>query len=130
MPTQVFEPTIHQVSADERGEIYAISLPGDRELLLLHSKKGTYRGGHSHDVDEQVLFLTGKMRYYKRSVSGEERVEDVEGGVSSFNPAHEVHMGEFLEDTWLLEWKIGTNKWQWTNRNYAPWRERVDAASR
>ena len=46
-----FEPTIKLEHADSRGEIYSISLPGDKELMLLHSKAGALRGGHAHDCD-------------------------------------------------------------------------------
>ena len=123
-------PSIKLVHADPRGEIYAVELPGEQELMMLHSTAGVFRGGHSHDVDEIVIMLTGKMRYHKRTNDKDERCFDVEGGDVSFNPKGEYHMGEFLEDTWLLEWKIGTNKTGWRNIDYGPWREKVLASQR
>ena len=48
--TERFEPKIVLVHEDDRGEMYSISLPGDRELMLLHSKKGTLRGALSFSV--------------------------------------------------------------------------------
>ena len=144
----MFTPTIERVSADDRGEIYAITLPDDQEFLLLHSRAGSLRGGHSHDVDERVCMLTGKMRYHKKSTgkmrqdivgvlrtfSDEGQPTDqsllatvVKAGETSYNYAHEIHMGEFLEDSWLLEYKLNTKKGAWVNSDYAPWREKVTA---
>lgn len=122
-------PSIKEVSRDARGEIYVITLPGDRELLLLHSFKGTLRGGHSHDVNEIVTMLSGKMLYHKR-INGRDVTVRMLPGDTSFNPAGEAHMGEFTEDTWLTEWKIGTKIGAWTNEDYAPWREQVMAHAR
>ena len=131
MPDQIFEPTIKRVSADERGEIYSIALPGDKELMLLHSRAGVFRGGHSHDVAERVLVLTGRMLYHKHQVTGEweTTLEELVDGGSAYNHSGQVHMGEFLEDTWLLEWKIRTTKNGWRNTDYEPWREKVRASA-
>jgi len=119
-------PVLKLEHVDSRGEIYSITLPGDRELMLLHSKEGSLRGGHAHDVDEVVTILTGKMTYCKYDGVSEGH-EVIRGGDTSFNPAGEFHMGEFLEDSWLIEWRIGTSKGKSKNINYGPWRERVDA---
>lgn len=121
-------PTLKLIHEDARGELYSIAI-GDRELMLLHSKAGTLRGGHSHSVPELVLVLTGKLRYHKLRV-GEERVEVLGDGMTSYNPAGLIHMGEFPEDTWLLEWKVCSDKGAWTQENYLPWRARVDANAR
>ncbi len=118
-----FTPTIQQVSADERGEIYVVNLPDDRELVLLHSVKGSLRGGHSHNVDEIVVMLTGKMRYHKL-IEGAKQEIDLEGGQSSYNCAGDIHMGEFLEDTWVMECKLA-KKGEWENSDYQPWRQKA-----
>ena len=129
--TSTADPTITKVHEDSRGEMYTINLPGDRELMLLFSKKGSLRGGHSHDVPESVMVLAGRMRYHKlltgptdSPLTGYTTLSD---GDSSKNRGGEVHMGEFLEDTWLIEWKVGTTKTGWKNTNYEPWREKVRA---
>lgn len=119
------EPVLKKVHEDSRGAMYAIEL-GDRELMLLFSKKGTLRGGHSHDVPEQVMVLTGKMRYHKLSAHGAHALVLGDGGVSG-NDAQQVHMGEFLEDTWLIEWKVCKDKHSWSNKDHGPWRVRVQA---
>ena len=125
-------PVLTLEHADARGEIYSITLPGDKELMLLHSYEGTLRGGHSHDVDETVVILTGTMRYHKRDDDGVASQQIVVGGDASRNPAGMPHMGEFLEDTWLIEWKLAANKKSWKNIDDPAWRERVkaNAASR
>ena len=121
-------PVFKLEHADARGEIYSITLPGDKELMLLHSKEGSLRGGHSHDVDEVVVILTGKMRYTKYDGLNE-TYELVKEGDASFNPTGLYHMGEFLEDSWLIEWKLGTSKGKSKNINYGPWREKVNASA-
>lgn len=123
----VFTPTIKLEHSDSRGELYSILLPGDRELMLLHSKEGALRGGHCHDVDELVVLLTGKMRYFKKFEEGNERVMEMLAGDVSFNPAGENHMGEFTEDSWVMEWKINTSKGKWRNIDYEPYRNKVRA---
>ena len=120
-----FEPEITKVHEDARGRMYSISLPGDRELMLLFSEKGSLRGGHSHDVPEAVLMLTGKMRYHKTG-DGWERRQVLTAGQGDSHPAGEVHMGEFLEDSWLIEMKLGTTRTGWHNTNYEPFRKLVE----
>ena len=122
-----FTPAISLVLADQRGEIFSISLPDNREMMLLHSVKGSKRGGHSHTVQESVMVLTGKMRYHKKGRDGR-RLETnfvLEAGQESHTAAGVVHMAEFLEDTWLIELKdakIG----EWEQNNYQPWRDLVE----
>ena len=126
--TSTAEPTITKVHEDSRGEMYTINLPGDRELMLLFSKQGSLRGGHSHDVPESVMVLSGRMRYHKLFMPDfPATFSTLSDGDASGNRAGEIHMGEFLEDTWLIEWKVGTTKAGWKNTNYEPWREKVRA---
>ena len=102
MPSIIFS-LIHN---DSRGSIFQGLLPGDRELMLFFCKAGYLRGGHSHDCDEMVVLLSGKFRYHKW-VDGVDQVTDMVEGDVSYNPAGVPHMGEFLEDTWLMDWKLG-----------------------
>jgi len=120
-----FIPTIKLEHADSRGEIYSIELPDGQELMLLHSKAGSLRGGHSHSCDEVVVLLSGLMRYHKR---GDDTVI-MHGGETSYNPADEVHMGEFLENSWVVEYKLGTHKGDWTQEDYEPYRAKVRASA-
>ena len=94
------------VHSDARGDIYRVLLPGERELMLFFCKAGYLRGGHSHDCDEMVILLSGKIRYHKW-VNDAEELTDLEPGQVSYNPAGIPHMGEFLADSWVLDWKLG-----------------------
>ena len=119
-------PVIRLEHSDARGEIYSISLPGNKELMLLHSKEGSLRGGHAHDCGEIVVLLTGAMRYTKKDgKSSSEWRELLEGGEASTNEAGVYHLAEFLEDSWVVEWKINTTRNAWKNINDKAWRERV-----
>lgn len=122
----MFEPTLTKVHEDSRGAMYSIALPGDRELMILHSKAGSLRGGHSHDVPEAILVLDGKLVYHKVGPDGE-YIEELTGGDTDFHPPGDIHMGEFPEDTWLLEWKICRDKHSWKNTNHEPMRAKVRA---
>lgn len=122
-----FVPSIGLVQADKRGEIYSILLPGDRELMLLHSRAGTLRGGHSHDVPEHVMVLLGSLAYKKLKPDKDITEEVLREGDSSYNGPGQVHLGFFPEDSWVLEWKICKDRKSWKNTNYKPWREKVDA---
>ena len=110
--------------SDARGEIYSIQLPDDQELMLFHCKKGYMRGGHSHDAREMVMLLSGRMRYYKVGAFAETVVELKPGDVS-YNQPGEAHMGEFLEDSWLVEAKLGTKNGDWSTTDYEPYRQLV-----
>lgn len=128
IPTPI-APALKLEHADSRGEIYSLTLDGDKELILLHSKAGSLRGGHAHDVDEVVLMLTGRMKYFKRSQGTNGGIEwepfEVVGGDSTPHKIGEYHLAEFLEDSWVIEWKIAANKDGWRNIDYTPWRQLV-----
>ena len=118
--------TLKHEHSDQRGEIYSIAMPDGTEILLQHSLAGAKRGGHHHDVDEVVVLLSGKMRYVKKAPNGQEYAELLSAGGFSYNPAGLIHMGEFLEDGWLIEYKLGKQKEQ---VDYEPYRVQVRASA-
>lgn len=120
----MFRPELKLVHEDGRGEMYVITLPDNREVMLLHSVKGSLRGGHAHDAEESTMLLTGKIQYSKRDHIGE-WAEVLTEGSTTFNPIGRFHKGEFLEDSWLLEWKIGVEKDAWHNIDDPEWRKEV-----
>ncbi len=120
----LFKPEIKLELADDRGEIYSISLP-EGEFMLLHSKEGTLRGGHSHDVYEMALVLAGRMIHLK---PGRSPLELLPGQMSQNEP-HAAHMGEFPEDTWLIDFKPGTPAHTSVDTDYEPMRKMVRDAS-
>jgi len=122
-----FTPTLTLVHKDSRGEIYSISLPDGHELMLIHSTPGSFRGGHSHSCAENVLLLSGGMKYHKLRVDGISFTENVEPGQVKFNAIGRIHMGEFYKDSWLIEYKFA-KKGEWTQQNFEPMREKVRAS--
>ena len=125
------KPAITLEHSDSRGEIFSISLPDNRELMLLHSKPGSLRGGHAHDVSEVIVLLTGRMTYTKTMNDGQDTIRELRGGDCSFNEAMEYHLASFPEDSWLLEFKINTDKKGWKNIDLERYRAlvRANAAS-
>ena len=121
-----FTPTIKLEHADLRGEIYSIELPDGHELMLIHSTPGSFRGGHSHSCGERVLTLSGQMVYHVADGSADHQWR-VSSGEVVYHPAGQIHMGEFPEDTWLVEYKFA-KKGEWSQENYGPYRERVNAS--
>ena len=117
-------PSIKLEHADARGEIYSIILPGNREIMLLRSNPGALRGGHSHSCDEIVVLLSGRMVYHKQVDR-----EFMTAGDVSFNRAGDIHMGEFLEESWVIEAKLA-EKGAWSQTDYEPMREKVRASQR
>ena len=120
----MFKPEIKLELADDRGEIYSVSLPDGMEFMLIHSKEGTLRGGHHHDVHESVMLLSGRMTH--RTIVD---TSEVRSGDSYRNPPGKVHMGEFLEDTWLVEVKPGTPAHTAVDTDYEPFRKLVRGES-
>lgn len=129
-----FTPTLKLEHADARGEIYSITLPGDQELMLLHSVAGSLRGGHAHTVDEVVVVLTGKMNYTKRVDESEleyahEWDFTMKAGDVEKHHRGEYHLAAFSEDSWLIEYKLNTSKGHWRNIDHPAWREKVKSNS-
>ncbi len=123
----IAKPVLRLEHEDSRGEIYSITLPGGQELMLLHSVAGSIRGGHAHDVPETVVVLSGKMIYRKLEEDSEEVVRVLTDGDTSYNPADVPHMGEFEQETWLVEWKIRTKRGEWKNIDHPDYRKQVVA---
>ena len=78
------------------------------------------------------MVLSGKLKYHK-IIKGAGTLEDphrtvttlLQAGDTSSNLSGEAHMGEFLEDTWLIEYKLGTKNGDWTTTDYEPYRKLV-----
>lgn len=116
-------PYLEHVHSDERGDIYRVVVPPDIELMLFRCRAGYKRGGHSHTAPEIVTVLSGRMLYHK-VIDGEEQVHERRPGDVMRNLPEEPHMGEFLEDTWVLEWKYGADGGigKWKTIDYEPLR--------
>lgn len=119
------EPRFEKISEDERGANYRVIIPGkggDRELVLIFSKAGSWRGGHSHDTDEVALMLDGSMVYHKELDEGGVSFK-ISSGEAYENKAGQPHIGEFIEDSWLIDWKLGPKPHigEFTTTDYPPY---------
>lgn len=122
------EPKFEKIFSDERGASYRVVFD-NRELVLIFSKAGAMRGGHSHDRPETSMLLTGKVHYWKKTVDGKETEFDELPGEALHNEPGEIHLGKFLEDSWLIDWKVDSKIGEWTTTNYAPYRDRIPSMS-
>lgn len=129
-PPPVYDPpTLQLIHQDSRGEMYQILLPTGQEIMLLHSIKGAVRGGHSHTANEVVALVSGKIMYHKAYEGAPipDRAFELEAGQVTVNLADLNHYGEFLEDSWLLEYKYGPKSavGEWENVEFEPFRKVV-----
>jgi quercetin dioxygenase-like cupin family protein len=93
---------------DPRGSIVVLHVDG-HEFLLMYSKAGALRGGHSHTHRQFDLMLTGKIRRTLRSPEGA-MVDDAQptrAGEFVVTEPHVPHLFKFLEDSLILEWLEG-----------------------
>ena len=124
------DPVLAKIAEDARGASYSILLPDGQEIVLIRTNKGYWRGGHSHNVDEVSVLLSGSAQYRKRTtdrILGEVEVDFIQevGGVLKNAPG-EPHAALALEDYWLIDMRPGSKADQVKNTNYPPWRKLVD----
>jgi quercetin dioxygenase-like cupin family protein len=117
-------PKLEPVAKDYRGESWRILFPDNREMMIIFTKKGCYRGGHSHSVPETSLLLSGKLKYWK-IVDGKETIFEKSPGEPLFNKPGEIHLALALEDSWLIDWKIDAKIGEWTTANYPLYRTKI-----
>ncbi len=126
------EPVLTKIAEDKRGASWSIKLPDGQEIILIHTKAGFWRGGHSHNVPEVSVLLSGKALYLKRKCIPEEEFsveeqtfQQAAGGVLE-NGVGEEHAALALEDYWLVDMRPGSYAEDVKNKNYPPWRKLVE----
>jgi quercetin dioxygenase-like cupin family protein len=122
------ELKLEPIRADSRGASYRVLLPDNSEMVLIFTKKGAMRGGHSHDKPETSMVLSGRMKYWKKLADGREIEFEHGPGETLHNEPGEVHMALALEEGWLMDWKIGAKVGECTTTNYEPYRARIRAS--
>ncbi len=123
-------PEMKLIKEDFRGASYSILLPDGTEAVMIYSKKGVYRGGHSHDKPEVSLLLSGKAHYWKRFRDGSETEFDELPGELLYNHAGEVHLARFDKEGWLFDWKLGAKAGETVTTNDPYYRKRGEAQKR
>ena len=121
----IFAPKIEPIFEDSRGASYRVVFPDNIEMILIYTKKGAMRGGHSHDRPETSMVLSGRMHYSKILNDGSEIYFDHGSGETLHNEPGEVHMATALESGWLMDWKIGTKIGECITTNYEPYRAKI-----
>ena len=119
---------LEPVAKDYRGESWRVLFPDNREVLLIFTKAGFLRGGHSHSKREISLLLTGRVRTWKiMKNTTVEVIAEKSAGEFMINEAGDPHLTLALEDYWLLDWKIETHIGESKTTNYPPYRAKVHA---
>jgi len=108
------------VHRDRRGDIYRISVD-DREMILLHTKRGYARGGDFHESVQHDVVIRGSVKFTLHMNDGDHSTEIEEGEAISF-PAGVPHMFTSLEDSLVLEWLEG----EFEKTYYPPYRKIVE----
>jgi len=98
-----------QIHEDARGKIYQLKF-GDREFLILETKKGFRRGGDYHKTWQFDVVLSGEVLFtyidIHRNPKISTNVKKLQGEKVVFFP-NEPHMLTALTDCLVLEWLEG-----------------------
>ena len=105
-------------------------MPDGTEGILIFTRKGAYRGGHSHDKAEVSLVLSGRMEYRKRTSDGRALRFIQKPGDLLRNGPGEPHLAHALEDGWLFDYRLGVRAGETVTTSYPRYRRMVDARRR
>ena len=94
-----------RIHTDDRGEIWGITV-GEREYILILTKKGYSRGGDYHKTKQFFVVLEGQMLVKEYYLAGERTQVLMEGG-SIIIPERIPHMFTAETDCLVLEWLEG-----------------------
>ena len=117
------DPVLSKIAEDERGASWSILLPDGQELILIRTNAGYWRGGHSHNVEEVSVLLSGKALYLKKFGESEEKFFIEEAGEQLINHPGDAHAALALEDYWLIDIRPGSKAADIVHTEYPPWRE-------
>ena len=119
-------PILKPIAEDARGGSWSLYFPDlNAEIVIIYSKAGVYRGGHSHSKPEVSLLLSGKCHYWKIPTDGKEIEFDETPGSVLKNAAGEIHLSRFDAPSWLADFKIDTEVGECATTNYEPYRSKV-----
>ena len=106
------EPKLTKIAEDKRGASWSILLPDGQEIILIRTNAGYWRGGHSHNVREVSVLLSGSALYL--TVNSEQIGSRViepfiqQAGEVLCNPPGKVHAALALDDYWLVDMRPGS----------------------
>lgn len=119
-------PRVKKIAEDFRGSSWSVLLPDSTEGVLIYTRKGMYRGGHSHSKAEVSLLLSGRMKYSK-TLDGKEDIQFIqEAGQILYNGADQPHLAFALEEGWLFDYKLKAKAGETVTTNYPRYRKFVE----
>ena len=89
--------SLEKVYNDGRGSIY-VDVRGDKELKVIHTRKGFARGGCIHYKEEKVICISGYIAF----IVGDKKTY-LEEGQSLIIPAKTPHYMVAFEDSVIVE---------------------------
>lgn len=84
--------------ADKRGFVFSFKCK-DREYLLIYTKAGVIRGGHSHEKEQYNVLLNGSILW-----NGNLNIAGL-GNSIIFTESNKYHIMESATDSLVIEWK-------------------------
>jgi len=97
-------PEIKKVHEDSRGIIYTFFVDGKEELLIF-TKQGYMRGGHSHKDVQHTMVLSGHIEW-REWRNDHEEVFNLNEGDKQVTPSFVPHLMTALSSCWILETKV------------------------
>lgn len=114
---------MEKVHEDKRGEIYVISMPDSKDIVINTTKKGYARGGCFHAInDEFFMVIKGTVMLW----IGDEH-ELYHEGMSAFILRNEPHMMKAHKDSITIEWGSTRDE---KNTYYPEYRKKVEDFNR
>lgn len=108
-----------QIHEDARGKIHQLQI-GDKEFIIMETKKDHSRGGDFHKSIQHDVVLSGRVEF--RHIDKDEDITTIlkEGQMITFKP-NQPHMLTALTDSLVLEWLEGIFEKQY----YEPFRRLI-----
>ena len=88
--------------ADERGKLIQLARDGYKQINVIESKAGSFRGGHYHELNREVFYVVrGEIELTVRK-DGESETLRFKAGDMFLVPPHVAHDFLYLSDTILV----------------------------
>lgn len=100
MLIQILEPNFKH--ADERGTLVQLVREGYRQINVVESKAGTFRGGHYHKENIEVFFVISGEFIFTAEKDGEIETFKFSAGDMFLVPKAVTHSFEYTLDTVLI----------------------------
>eukprot|EP00270_Netrium_digitus_P018090 TRINITY_DN6818_c0_g2_i1.p1 TRINITY_DN6818_c0_g2~~TRINITY_DN6818_c0_g2_i1.p1 ORF type:complete len:145 (-),score=25.33 TRINITY_DN6818_c0_g2_i1:31-444(-) len=113
--------------SDSRGDIFRISIGGDKFVNLMRTAGGVLRSGDVHNCTQFDVILSGRTRLRLMNMErGGETVCEYDGAYNYIAiPARVPHLFEFMEENYMIKWwDCDFHAW-----HYKPYREKIQIST-